>query len=868
VSGSRPSGIDEPDFRALFEGAPGLYLVLTPDLRIVAASDAYLRATMTEREQILGRGLFDVFPDNPDDPAATGEHNLRASLERVLSSRAADTMAVQKYDIRRPESDGGGFEVRFWSPVNCPVLDGGGQIAYVIHRVEDVTEFARLEQAGAAQEKLTDELRMRAEGMEFEILSRSMELQEANQRLRELDRTKTEFFNNVSHEFRTPLTLQIGPLEDALRDDEDPLSESQRERVTIARRNCLRLLKLVNTLLDFSRMETGRAEPVFEPVDISALTADVASNFRAAIESAGLRFVVDCPPLTELVHVDRDMWEKVVLNLISNALKFTFNGEIAVVVRVSEGNALLTVRDTGVGIPADEATGVFERFHRLEGTRGRTHEGSGIGLSLVREIAELHRGAVELTSQPRRGSAFTVRIPLGTDHLPAGKPSADHPRQETLVDPEAWVNEASGWIKDGSVGSAAAEAELAESWDGATAGARILLAEDNADMRDYVRRLLAAHWNVEAVDNGQAALESARSSTPDLVVSDVMMPELDGFELLRELRADQSTCTVPVILLSARAGDETVAEGLGAGADDYVVKPFSGRELIARVRVHLEHSRLVREQSALTAKLEWLEEKARLSTELERRTAELERSNADLQQFAYAASHDLSEPLRMVSSYVQLLRERYRGKLDSNADDFIDFAVDGVTQMKTLIDGLLTYSRAGTTEYGLESIDCAEVVRDVMRTLDPTIREKQAEVTVDAMPIVRGDRTQFHELFQNLLSNAFKFTSEPPRVHVTAERDGEHWRFAVIDKGIGVDPRYAERIFDVFERLHTRDTYPGSGIGLSTCKRIVERHRGRIWVEPAPEGGSRFCFTLPVAEPDRPDIVSDPLPAPDALAKG
>jgi signal transduction histidine kinase len=849
LSANRADGGSGPDFRALFEAAPGLYLVLTPDLRIVAASDAYLRATMTQREQILGRDLFDVFPDNPDDPGATGEHNLRASLERALRNRTADTMAVQKYDIRRPESDGGGFEVRYWSPVNCPVVGPDGEITYIIHRVEDVTEFVRLEQAGAEQEKLTDELRTRAERMEFEILSRGLELQEANQRLRELDGAKTAFFNNVSHEFRTPLTLQLGPLEDALRDIEEPLPERQRHRVATARRNCLRLLKLVNTLLDFSRIEAGRADPVFEPVDLAALTADVASNFRSALEAAGLRYVVDCPTLPEPVHVDRDMWEKVVLNLISNAFKFTLSGEITVMVTSDEKSAFLTVRDTGVGIPADELSRVFERFHRLKDARGRTNEGSGIGLALVREVAELHGGEVTVASEPEQGAAFTIRIPFGIAHLPASHVGSGK-RDRWSADPEAWLSEAASWmIDDDERESEAVGADASR--DGAVAQARILLVEDNADMRNYIRRLLSRHWDEEAVQDGKAALEVARSRTPDLVLSDVMMPGLDGFEFLRELRADAATSTVPVILLSARAGDESVAEGLSVGADDYIVKPFSAGELIARVRVHLERSQLIRERGALTAKLEWLEEKAQLSADLERRTAELERSNADLQQFAYAASHDLAEPLRMVSSYVQLLRDRYRGKLDSNADDFIDFAVAGVNQMKTLIDGLLTYSRAGTSEYGYEPVDCADVLTEVLTTLTPVVGEKQAEVVVEPMPTVNADRMQLHELFQNLLSNAVKFSDQRPRVKVEAKLDGSEWCFSVTDNGIGIDPRYVERIFEVFERLHTRDAYPGSGIGLSTCKRIVERHGGRIWVEQVQGGGSRFCFTLPAAGTNR-----------------
>ena len=580
-----------PDFRSLFESAPGSYLVLAPDLTIVAVSDAYLRATMTEREKILGRGLFDVFPDNPDDAAASGVRNLSASLERVLGERIPDTMAVQKYDIRRPESDGGGFEERYWSPVNSPVFGPHGEVSYIIHRVEDVTEFVRLKQERSERQKLTEELQTRAEQMESEILVRSLELQEANRRLRELDGAKTAFFNNVSHEFRTPLTLQLGPLQEALSDSDEPLPAHQRERLEIVLRNSLRLVKLVNTLLDFSRIEAGRADPVFEPVDLATLTAEFASNFDSAVENTDLSLRVDCPPLPEPVHVDRDMWEKVVLNLISNALKFTFEGEIVVAVYSRDGEAILEVRDTGTGIAPEEVPKIFERFHRVRGAHARTHEGSGIGLSLVRELVALHGGVVDVSSEPGRGSTFRVRIPLGTAHVPADRVGAERTSAPTLIGPAAFVEEAARWAqptRDSVTTGAAAGAATVPT-------EHVLVADDNPDMREYLRRLLAAHWNVDAVGDGFAALEVAREHAPDLVLSDVMMPGLDGFQLLRALRADPATRAVPVILVSARAGENDTVEGLDLGADDYLVKPFSARELIARVRVHLELARVRRE---------------------------------------------------------------------------------------------------------------------------------------------------------------------------------------------------------------------------------------------------------------------------------
>jgi light-regulated signal transduction histidine kinase (bacteriophytochrome) len=239
---------------------------------------------------------------------------------------------------------------------------------------------------------------------------------------------------------------------------------------------------------------------------------------------------------------------------------------------------------------------------------------------------------------------------------------------------------------------------------------------------------------------------------------------------------------------------------------------------------------------------------ARVAAELEQRAVELERSNADLAQFAYVASHDLSEPLRMVSSYVQLLARRYGDQLDTDAHEFIDFAVDGVNRMQRLIDDLLAYSSVGTSEYELEPVDLAALVEDTLEGMRATVTESGAEVLYSGLPTVVGDPGQLRQLFQNLISNGIKFVEDKqPRIEVSAERDGRDWRFRVADNGIGIDPNHADRIFEVFKRLHGRDAYPGSGIGLSICKRIVERHHGRIWVEPNEGGGSRFCFTIPAS---------------------
>jgi PAS domain S-box-containing protein len=434
-------------------------------------------------------------------------------------------------------------------------------------------------------------------------IARADEYERARERaeaLTEIDRAKTAFFSNVSHEFRTPLTLMLGPLEDALA--AEPVSAAQRERLEMAHRNALRLLRLVNSLLDFARIEAGRVEATFRPTNLAALTADLASSFRSATDRAGLRLVVDTPPMG-IAYVDRDMWEKIVLNLLSNAFKFTFAGEIAVSLREQDGAARLTVRDTGTGIPAPQLEKLFDRFHRVEGARGRSFEGSGIGLALVRELVKLHGGEIGVESEEGRGSAFHVTIPLGTAHLAAARVQAAD-ETATASQSQTFVEEALRWLP-GDAGDALLDAGAARDVpQGAAPGAtadrrRVLLADDNADLRDYIGRLLMDHgYDVDLVADGEAALAALRARRPDLLVTDVMMPRLDGFGLLRAVREDARLRDLPIVMLSARAGDDAKVEGLDAGADDYLTKPFSARELLARVAANIAMARLRREAAA------------------------------------------------------------------------------------------------------------------------------------------------------------------------------------------------------------------------------------------------------------------------------
>lgn len=392
--------------------------------------------------------------------------------------------------------------------------------------------------------------------------------------LAELDKAKTVFFSNISHEFRTPLTLMLGPLEDLMINHR--LADEELQIVETTHRNALRLLKLVNTLLDFSLIESGRIKAKFVPTPLAEYTANLAGNFRAVIEKAGMKLVVKAQPLTKDVYVDRQLWEKIVFNLLSNAFKYTLKGTITVEVTQHAGNAILKISDTGLGIPEKELPNMFTRFHRIQNSGGRSYEGSGIGLSMIKELIVQHGGSISVESREGEGSTFTVTIPFGINHLPDSQIAETSENAETILS-NGYVREAELMLKEPAAATktenlAAARKDL------------ILIVDDNADMRGHLKSVLENEYCIITAENGAEALKQIKVRKPSLIVSDVMMPVMDGIALLKEVKSDPETAMLPVILLTARAGEESRIEGYETGADDYLVKPFSAKELIARIR--------------------------------------------------------------------------------------------------------------------------------------------------------------------------------------------------------------------------------------------------------------------------------------------
>jgi signal transduction histidine kinase len=643
-------------------------------------------------------------------------------------------------------------------------------------------------------------------------------VRERAEKLAELDLAKTRFLGDISHEFRTPLTLLLGPVEDLLRASEPPLSAAQREQLEVVRRNAYRLLKLVGGLLDFARLESGRLEPVFRPTDLSAATRELAGAFSTASARAGLSLVVDCPPLPEPIYVDEEMWEKIVLNLVSNALKFTPAGEVRVELRLEGEQVKLRVSDTGVGIAPEALPHVFERFFRLGPAGARSYEGVGIGLSLVEALVTLHGGTVSVESTPGRGSTFTVTLRRGSAHLPP-----EQVREGSRELAPRWI----AAFRDEALSHLPEEPRPAASAGPSPAGeppaarARILVVDDNQDMRRYLHRLLSPEYEVSLANDGEEALGLARAAPPHLVVSDITMPRLDGFGLLRALREEPSTRTLPVILLSARTGEEAAVESLELGADDYLAKPFSARELHARVHTHLELAAM--RQDVATVRLK--------------------------DEFLNLASHELRTPLSILGLRLRAAERRMaRGE---GGPELFSEVFRALSRLEKLVRSFTDTSAMAGGELPIEPgpHDLVPLLREVAGE-EAQVARREVRLELPAGPVLaRVDPERIMGVVGNLLSNALKYSPPESPVELALRVTEREALVSVRDEGPGIPPERVPLLFERFYRVPGIPVRVGSrvglGLGLYLSRRIVERHGGRIWVDSLPGHGSTFHVALP-----------------------
>jgi PAS domain S-box-containing protein len=524
-------------FRSLFESAPALFMVLDPELNIVGVSDEYLKATMTRRSDVLGHGLFEVFPDNPDDPNADGVRNLHASLQRVLKEKVRDTMAVQKYDIRRPESEGGGFEIRYWSPLNSPVFDENGNISYIIHRAEDVTEYYE-----------------RSEEMEREIVMRSQELQHTNDKLRTTNdalevaaAAKSDFLSRMSHELRTPMTAILGFGQLLQMQDLDPESK---EWTGLMLKAADHLLQLLDDVLDISRLETGNLSMSVEPVPVGTVVNEAFGLIRPLVERYGVTLNESIgETLHYYVLADRQRLRQVLINFLSNAAKYNRpGGTVSVSVdKVDSKHIRVSVSDTGRGLSEESVKKLFRPFERLDAQQSGI-EGIGLGLALSRNLVDRMGGEIGVESVPGEGSTFWFEFP-SVEPASLKEPTA----AETIID-----------VRD---------------YDGPKT---VLYVEDTAANVRLVQEIFKRRPGITflSVMTGGTALDMAREHQPDLLLLDLHLPDIGGDEVLRRLQADEATKHIPVVILSADATHDQPDRLIAAGARTYLTKPIEITKLL------------------------------------------------------------------------------------------------------------------------------------------------------------------------------------------------------------------------------------------------------------------------------------------------
>jgi PAS domain S-box-containing protein len=781
----------EPDFKSIFESVSGLYLILSPDLTIVAVSDAYLAATMTRREEILGLNLFDVFPDNPDDPAATGVSNLMTSLNYVLENALPHNMAVQKYDIRRPD---GSFEERFWSPLNKPILNEKKEVIYILHRVEDVTEFMRLKNEELKQMKISEDLKGQVEEMGTEIFKRAHEIQDINRRLVESERQIQSIFDSAPDAI---ITI----------DQEGKITKWNPMAETLFGWNAREVTGkfLSDTIIPYRYREahrkglegflrTGEGPVLNKTIEIHGMKKnnaefDVALRISPAFINNKYLFIGFIRDITEQKKTEEKF--KALLDSAPDAMVIANENGVIEIVNQQTEKIFGYQRDELIGqliellIPQEYHTRHVP--HRMKYFKDPNVRPMGAGL--------------ELYGLRKEGIKFPVEISLSPIHTEKG----------TLI---------------------------------------------SAAIRDISEKKKAEEKFKALLDSAPDAMVVV-NSRGEIVLINIQTEKIFGY------RRDELLGQKVEVLIPERYSNNHVrhrenffvtarTRNMGAG-----LQLFGKKKDGAEFPVEISLSPLQTAEGLLvSAAIRDITEKKQMEDQIReanvnlekkvlQRTAELENKNKELEQFAYVTSHDLREPLTTTSGFIELFRKKYKGKLDEDADKMLDYLLQANERMKVLIKDLLDYSRIGRkTE--LKLVDCNTILKDVTADLGNAIQNVKAIVNIERLPVINGYPTELKLLFQNLISNSIKFRKpkETPVVTVRAERKNASWQFCVEDNGIGIDEKHRERIFVIFQRLHPRSEYEGSGIGLAHCKKIVELHGGKIWVESVYGKGASFYFTV------------------------
>jgi len=697
-------------------------------------------------------------------------------------------------------------------------------------------------------------LRFREFALRFELDKNKQTLEEANQKLREMDEVKSRFFANISHELRTPLTLLLAPLENLLNRFRSAFDEETRNLLVTMHSNGMRLLKLINDLLDLVRLESGVMVVKREPLDIAEFIKGLASAARQMADDKRIRLESHADPELGAVMADRDKLEKIILNLQFNALKFTpAGGRVELRAQKQDEQMVITVKDTGMGISQKNLPNVFSRFWQADDSSRRKYQGVGIGLALVKELTEVQEGTVAVESEEGKGTTFTIRLP----YLKAEAVQQQATEEESVAAPAAGTVSSQEWLTNlyrraelfpamTAVQDTLRPMEAA----GNVRGPKVLVADDEPDMLRFLKSQLSRQYQVlEAVD-GQQAIEKASQFLPDIILLDMMMPEKDGLQACKELRERTHTQSIPIILLTARADEATKLAALSAGASDFLPKPFSTTELHVRVKNLVEsyhyQQKLSKQNTVLEGTIEQLKETETQLVQTEK-LASLGRMSAGI-------IHEINNPLNFATTGLYTLRSKGRSLPSEEQEEYAEILKDieeGIQRVKTIVSDLRSFSHHENEQ--VDRVDLAEVVTSALRFLSHEWKDKvRIEQQIADGQSVLANKNKLIQVVVNLLQNSLdalknkksESGSEQPRIWIEGRLAGGRSLLSIRDNGEGIDEQHMDKIFDPF--FTTKDVGEGMGLGLSICYRIVEEYQGKISVRS--ERG-KFCeFTLDFPE--------------------
>ena len=702
-----------------------------------------------------------------------------------------------------------------------------------------------------------NQIRFREFALRFELDSNRKVLEEANHKLKELDEVKSRFFANISHELRTPLTLLLAPLETLLHRFKSTMDADSRNLLVTMHSNGMRLLKLINDLLDLVRLESGVMQVKKEPLDIADFLKGLASAARQMADDKRIVLETWVGPDVGAVMVDRDKLEKIILNLQFNALKFTPSGGRVDIRAEKQGEELvLQVKDTGMGIAAKNLPNVFSRFWQADDSSRRKYQGVGIGLALVKEFTELQGGKASVASVEGKGTTFTVRLPFQKGEAPVAQPKPEEvpATSSSSATPAAAGSTVSNqeWLSNlyrraelfPSMTSVQESLRPVETGRNGEKLPKLLVADDEPDMLRFLKSQLVTHYQVlEAVD-GQQAIEKAGQFLPDIILLDMMMPEKDGLQACREIRERTSTATIPIILLTARADEETKLAALEAGASDFLPKPFSTTELHVRIKnlveSHQYQIKLGKQNLVLENTIEQLKETETQLVQTEK-LASLGRMSAGI-------IHEINNPLNFATTGLFTLRNKGKYLAAEQQEEYQEIlkdVEDGIKRVKTIVSDLRMFSHPDTESR--DQIEIADVVTSSLRFLSNEWKDKvQIEQHIPENQAIWGNKNKLIQVLVNLLQNSLDalknktFENEKPTIWIEGKTEADKSLLIVRDNGTGISSEHLDKIFDPF--YTTKDVGEGMGLGLSICYRIVQECDGRISVRTEP---GKFCeFTM------------------------